>query len=81
MENGITRNKIGREVDEFKDIILLNELDGSSFIDTYNNLANKLKLFHYWVKSVKTEYVMKTDEDSFVDILQILKVKFEIKLL
>lgn len=59
----MVENKLQKEIEDFSDILLFD------VIDVYRNLPKKLVKFHQWVNlNVDSEFVMKTDDDCFVDI-------------
>jgi beta-1,3-N-acetylgalactosaminyltransferase 2 len=70
-EYKIVQEKVSHQLEEEKrkyDDILFVEVT-----DVYRNLPLKLLQFHQWVSmEMKTHFVMKTDDDCFVDIERIL---------
>ncbi|KAL4231971.1 hypothetical protein ACF0H5_009548 [Mactra antiquata] len=56
------------EIDLYNDIIFVD------VTDVYRNLPRKLLLFHKWVHSDRSvQFVLKTDDDCFLNIIEIMK--------
>ncbi|KAK2584710.1 hypothetical protein KPH14_007044 [Odynerus spinipes] len=58
-----------------KESLRYNDIMQESFLDTYNNLTLKSIMMLKWVTSncEETKFVMKTDDDMFVNILLLMK--------
>lgn len=61
--NNLARQHLRKEKDSYKDILFVDT------VDIYRNLPIKLLLFHKWLfKNTYSRFVLKTDDDCFVNM-------------
>lgn len=73
-EQSIITEKLNEEISREGDVLLVD------VVDVYRNLPRKVLKFHEWVNSnFDSEFVMKTDDDCFVDVESVVSEvkKFE----
>lgn len=65
-----------KEIDHNEDILLLSNKDKNDLYEVYRNIPKKMSSFHGWCQNnVESKYVMKVDDDSYVDIHKVLQVQ------
>nr|XP_039249293.1 UDP-GalNAc:beta-1,3-N-acetylgalactosaminyltransferase 2-like [Styela clava] len=75
-----TDKKIKQEIQEHDDILIVSDIDGADIKETYRNVPRKLVSFHQYVaRSLNADFIMKTDDDSYVDIEKIYKLVKQIE--